>query len=175
MRYNLGAGDKAPLFPSPPWFNMDIEPGENIQETVDLRESLGSMNDAELVMISHYLEHLPYLDAHHFLVRVKEKMQNKAAIVIVGPDCEKANAMYQAGDPAMTPELWHAVHKHGEIPATGSCGDVHAWNCNTKKVLSLLSSAGYSDAKEISFTLLGKAGIPVVNPSSWQTVCVARR
>ncbi len=172
---NYGAGDKAPLFPSPPWWNIDVEDGPNIQEIIDLREDIGSVTqDIECAFLSHTLEHFPYLEAQHLLTLIRKAMTPKAPIVVVGPDVAKAAIEYKAGRIPLA--LYQATQRHGEVPARGQghLGGCHAWNSTANKVISLLTSSGFSDVKEITFEKLGQAGLPVVNPSAWQLVCVAR-
>lgn len=139
MRLNLGCGDRY----ATGWTNVDFGSPHLKDETVDLTGELpwGSCS-VEAVYAGHLLEHMKLSDCRNLLMRLRVVVAPNCAIMLVGPDVERAQRMIDAG--AGLAEMYGATLDSLRYGAGRWSGDVHEWECTEAQLVVLLQETGWS-------------------------------
>lgn len=163
-RINVGCGE----FPAPGWLNLDAW-----HDAADLRwnavDGLPELERVDRIYAGHVLEHLPRGEVSAVLVRWREHPGVHAGTVlaVVGPDCDRAEAMHAAGE-LSAEELRGAVE--------GACrwpGDAHLWRSTGPATAELLAGAGWV-ARRATLERIAADGWPVTSLARWQLGYLAR-
>lgn len=165
MKINLGAGDRY----ADGWTNVDW-PGSphRKDETVDLTGPLPwEPGTVELAYAGHLLEHLSLDDCLRLLTNLRPCMTPVGALMVVGPDLDRARTLAAAGALDVTLDsLTQGAHRWP--------GDQHLWECTPRIVEDLLTAAGWRGIHEV---LIGDVGAvwPVADRGpQWQCAVSAR-
>lgn len=145
MKLNLGSGDRY----VPGWVNVDL-PGmpHRVDEYVDLNGDLPWQPDSiECVYAGHVLEHLYYDDAHRLLERLLQLVKKPGAIMLVGPDLDRARELFADDD---SPDEFGITYNSLRNGADRWSGDVHRWDCTETALVKLLTAAGWSTVTPMS-------------------------
>lgn len=160
MRLNLGCGDRY----ADGWTNVDFESPHRKDETVDLTGELPWPNDSvDAVYAGHVLEHLPLADCYELLRRLEKIVKPGHAIMLVGPDVDRAARMVAAGE-----EMHGTSLEALRFGAGRWAGDVHRWECTEEQLIALLVDTEWGwvtpmDIDEVAITW------PVADPRPrWQ-------
>jgi hypothetical protein len=139
---NLGCGDR---YVEGGWINVDHAGSPHRKDvTLDLlADPLPWPTGSILhVYLGHVLEHLPYDGCLDLLKRLLPLVKPEGQILVVGPDCEVAQQMAEAGTLDVTldslkygADRWH--------------GDRHEWECTAGQVVDLLADAGWVDIQDV--------------------------
>ena len=140
MNINLGAGDRY----ADGWTNVDW-PGSphRKDETVDLTGPLPwEPGSVELAYAGHVLEHLTLDDCHHLLTHLRPCMALDGALLVVGPDLDRARTLLAAG--ALDVTLDSLLYGADRWP-----GDQHLWECTPDIIVELLTATGWQGIHEV--------------------------
>ena len=156
---NLGCGDHY----APGWVNVDLPDTPNPHDVdCDLRGPLPwSPGTVDRLYLGHVLEHLTLVDAGDLLARLRPLMVPAGQVMVVGPDCVRAQAMVRAGE-LDTHALDLVRHGGGRW-----VGDEHRWECEPGTIRSLLAGAGWSQVTEVPIVDVPDVW-PVVSRIGWQ-------
>jgi hypothetical protein len=159
---NLGSGD----YPAdPPWWNVDGAGCPHpVDETVDITGPLPPAwyeHQATRIYLGHVLEHLTIGEGENLLGRLHDVAADGCALMIVGPDVHRAEAMNRAGQ--LSDEWVRLVRQGGD-----RCpGDQHQWECEPQTLIRMCANAGWSNVREIPVELVPSVW-PLVSDIGWQ-------
>lgn len=157
-----------------PWHNVDWSVAAD-QKVNLLDEFPGNLNHIEWAYVGHFLEHITPDEGVLFLRRVRERMQHRGRIVVVGPDINKGRAMHERG--RLPDHLMAAIGAHGKCDENDPAnrGGVHMWNCSGEAVVQQLIDAEWSEPHEFSISQLPQQfpEVPIIDLSAWQFAVTA--
>jgi len=164
MRLNVGCGDHY----ADGWTNLDVVSTDTVcPDLVGSLEDLPpAVQDVTAVYLGHVLEHLPYRTAARALTALWARCRPGAAVAMVGPDCDRARALYDNGRLSAA-ELEGAVHGAGRWP-----GDAHEWECTEHHLLALAQWSGLTAARAVLLDDPRLDDFPVVSRAPWQCAVV---
>ncbi len=165
MKINLGCGDHY----APGWTNVDAVSNDVVKPDVvaDIMQGL-PFQDIENIYAGHVLEHIPHDRVIDALRHWKEKCVAGAELVIVGPDCDRGEAMVRAG------EMHHLEYElllHG---GERWPGDAHLWRCTESEVMRLAAEAGWLCRAVLVGSLFGTM-YPLVSGVTWQFALICEK
>lgn len=171
-KVNIGCGEQY----AEGWVNVDHQSMPHRKDLVlDVRNPLPWSRQAgqergELIdfcYLGHVLEHLRIEEVIVFLRRLRAAMSPSGVVMVVGPDCVRAEGL------AVTQTLEVPLEqiRHG---AGRWQGDVHRWECTEWGVYRLLESTGWVDIARV-----GIKNVPALWPVAfrgprWQCAVSAR-
>ena len=165
MLINLGCGDR---YAEGGWLNVDFGSPYRKDLTVDLTSELPWLAGSILhVYLGHLLEHLTYADAGRLLERLQPLIRPEGQIMVVGPDCEVAQQMAEAGTLDVTLDSL----KYG---ADRWAGDRHEWECTAAQVVDLLEGAGWTDIQNVGIQNVAAFWPVADRRPQWQCAIAAR-
>lgn len=134
MKINLGCGDHY----APGWVNVDTDGSPHqADRRFDLTEPWpDDIVDITHAYLGHVLEHLVRTDAEQVLHRLADVMTPHGALLIVGPDVDRAAMMRNAGELSET-EFQGVVHGRGAWR-----GDTHLWPCSESELVAMVHRTG---------------------------------
>lgn len=139
MLLNLGCGDRY----ADGWINVDYESPHRKDQTVDLTGELPwEPRSVAQAYVGHLLEHLTLDDCRNLLRRLRPLMVLGGAIMLVGPDVERAQRMIDDG--AGLAEMYGATMDSLRFGAGRWSGDVHRWECTEAQLVDLLVETGWT-------------------------------
>lgn len=169
MRLNLGCGDHY----APGWTNVDavitdvVRPDVVLDVTSDTL-SLLTFQDVQHMYAGHVLEHIPHDDVEGVLRRWREWLTLDGELVVVGPDCDRGEAMLRAGQ--MHPDEYELLlHGGNRWP-----GDTHLWRATESETIILAERAGWRCQAVPVGSLFGTI-YPLVSGVTWQFALRCRR
>lgn len=163
MKLNVGCGDHY----AHGWTNLDAHPGSTVRPDIvgDLTNLPSEVRGVTAVYLGHVLEHIPLTEVVTALRHLWKRCTPEAEVAIVGPDCDRARAMWAAG------EIDEAT-ADGAIH--GACrwpGDEHLWECGQERLLTLVLASGLEGfAVPLDDSALDV--FPVVSRVGWQCAVV---
>ena len=165
MKINLGCGD----FYADGWVNVDIASNESVHPDV-VADVTGELpfSDVKHLYAGHVLEHFPHDDVVEVLGRWRDMLADDGELVIVGPDCDRGEAMMQAG--TLSPEEYEVL-LHGENRWPG---DVHLWRSTETEALALATKAGWDCGAVPVGSLFGTV-YPLVSGIGWQFALICKK
>jgi len=166
MLVNLGCGDRY----AATWQNVDHAGSPHRKDvTVDLlADNLPWPTGSILhIYMGHVLEHLPYDGCLDLLKRLLPLVKPEGQIMVVGPDCQVAQLMAEAG----TLEVTLDSLKYG---ADRWAGDRHEWECTAEKVTALLEGAGWTDIHDVGINHVAAFWPVADRRPQWQCAIAAR-
>lgn len=166
MRVNLASG----THPFPGWWNVDLNDHPDVDERVDLLAGLGSVVDVELAYVGHFLEHLTPHECVDFLTRTRGVMRPGGRIVVVGPDIDRAQLLFEDG--LLSPDLFAAIKPHG-LRHGNDVSHIHEWVCTGTEVREMLERAGFGPANDLDWPAVAALGVPVISDAPWQLAVTA--
>lgn len=131
MRLNLGCGDHY----AQGWVNVDtVDSPHKADIRADITQPFPSgFIGVTHVYLGHVLEHLTMDDAALVLHRVADVLVPGGALLVVGPDVDRAHAMYEAGK--LTQTEYHGI----VLGRRAWPGDEHRWRCSESVLQDLLN------------------------------------
>jgi hypothetical protein len=154
VNVNVGCGE----FPAAGWLNLDLT-HEAADRRWDIRDGLPpDVGPVERIYLGHVLEHLAYDE----IVPMLRLMPAGALVGVVGPDCDRAEAMGMPPD-----ELALLEHGGGRWS-----GDVHQWRSTAPLTVGLLWRAGWR-VMPVGFEVLEAEGFPLTSKIGWQFALLA--
>jgi hypothetical protein len=166
VKLNLGCGDRYAV----EWWNVDHRACPHRKDAaVDLAEPL-PWPPATLthVYAGHILEHLGLDTCALLLARLLPCMAPGGALMVVGPDLIRAQAMAEAGTLDVTMDSL----RYG---ASRWPGDEHQWECTPGVVIRLLAACGWADVTEIGINDVDPMWPVADRRPQWQCAISARR
>ena len=141
MKLNLGCGDRY----AEGWINVD-HAGSPHRKDVEL-DLTGNLPwdhmTVSYIYAGHLLEHLTIDQCWSLLGRLRICIHPQGVLMVVGPDCLRAQEMAEAGTLGVTMDSL----KHG---ASRWPGDEHQWECDQKQVVNLLQQSGWGKIYDLS-------------------------
>jgi hypothetical protein len=165
MKLNVGCGNHY----APDWVNLDLAETEDVHPDVigDITGRTGfNDNSAERIYLGHVLEHLAVDDVAAALAECGRLLQPDGSMMVVGPDCDLADAMLVAGS------IGTVEH---ELVVTGAgrwAGDVHQWRSTGPVTTAQLRIAGFV-AEPMSVYDVDDSTWPLTSQIGWQFAILA--
>lgn len=166
MKINIGCGDRYVAG----WHNVDVaEMPHQKDQIVDLTDPLPwEPACADRIYAGHVLEHIPLPGCRMLLPRLLQVLKPGGTLMVVGPDCDKAWHMQQAG----TLDVSLDSLRYG---ASRWSGDQHHWECTKAQLVILLIEAGFMIDIPTMDTIVAD-GWPVADPGpKWQAIVSGQR
>lgn len=158
---NLGCGEySAPA----PWWNVDSGTPHPVDERADITKKLPDRwyrEKAARIYLGHVLEHLTIGEAETLLTRLHGVAAPGCALMIVGPDVQRAEAMHARGE--LSAEWLRLVKEGGDRWP----GDQHRWECEPQTLIRICANAGWSNIREIPVEAVPEIW-PLVSDIGWQ-------
>jgi predicted SAM-dependent methyltransferase len=168
MRINVGCGEFKAAYP---WVNIDHHEPYKPDIIADVFSLPPEVHDVEMAYLGHFLEHIPEDRVVQALTSIKDRMVTGGNICIVGPDVNKANAMYTNGK-ISKPELM-ATMKSPTDHAPDWAGDTHYWNCTEERVVDFLDAADFTGVTPVPISSMALNPYPVTARVEWQCAVIA--
>lgn len=160
MKLNIGCGNHY----AAGWTNVDIDETQDVTPDIvgDVVKGLDFPDgSAEKIYLGHILEHLTQEDAVLALLECKRLLQPGGSMMVVGPDCDRADEMLARGEIS---EIEH------DLVVTGAgrwAHDVHLWRSTGPLTEELLHLAGFTPA-ECPVEEVPAIGFPLTSAVGWQ-------
>ncbi len=166
MLINLGCGDR---YADGGWINVDYGSPHRKDVTLDLLADPLPWPPASIlhVYLGHVLEHLPYDGCRDLLKRLRPLVRPEGQIMVVGPDCEVAQRMAEAGTLDVTLDSL-------KFGADRWVGDRHEWECTAAKVTALLEDSGWVDIQDVGIGNVAAFWPVADRRPQWQCATTAR-
>ena len=165
MRLNVGCGNHY----ADGWVNVDIDAGGDVRTDVqgDITGTL-PFNDgsAERIYLGHVLEHVDLDDVPPALAECRRLLGHGGVMCIVGPDCDRADAMLAAGQ---LDDVEHGLVVEG---AGRWAHDVHLWRSTETAVTAMLEADGWT-VLPVTLDELARSTWPLVSGVAWQFSVIA--
>jgi hypothetical protein len=168
LNINLGCGDRY----MSGWTNVDL-PGmpHRADQRVDLSGELPwPAHSVACVYAGHVLEHMMLADCHALLTRLRHCMIDNGAVMVVGPDIDRARTLFAGDD---IPDQYGVTLNDLRFGAGRWAGDTHLWECTEAGLVALLEDAGWVKVTPIG---VDEAALlwPVADPRPrWQCAVAA--
>lgn len=161
-------------FPEP-WLNIDghLYPGCEPDRIVDLLNELpDDVQAIDQAYVGHFLEHITPSEGITFLTRVRDRMADDGALMVVGPDAIKGTERLLTGE--LPAPLYVAIR--ASLDLTGNQGGAHLWDCHEQAVVDQLGTAGWRDVKPYPIETMPQMypEWPCINTGGWQFAILAR-
>lgn len=166
MRLNVGCGE----FLAAGWTNMDMVVTDIIHPdlVMDLYDLPDSITGLTAVYCGHVMEHIPPERIVAVLSDLRARMVSGAGIACVGPDIDRATAMYSAGQ--MDKATFDMCHAH--VGDKQWFGDYHYWACRESELAAYMQEAGFSDVHAVPLDSAELDPYPVTSRVAWQCAVV---
>jgi predicted SAM-dependent methyltransferase len=163
MNINLGCGE----FLAPGYRNVD-RTHSGADYNYDITQGLPAYEPVERIYAGHVLEHLYLPELTGILTRWRTNrfVTPDTQMAVVGPDCDRADALYADGD--LDDEDMELIVDGGHRWE----GDAHLWRSTEKQTLGVLLAAGWK-ARPVTPIALACAGWPIVSLAAWQFAILA--
>jgi len=160
LRLNLGCGNHY----AEGWTNLDIDSNDQVRPDVvhDVTKPMDFVVEpVDRIYAGHVLEHLDFDVVVPTLELWRTVLAPDGEMVVVGPDCDRAEALVAAGE--LTDEDFRSI-RYGRGAWEH---DVHLWRSSEAATTALLDAAGWKwTAVEVES--LVESEYPLVSGIGWQ-------
>jgi hypothetical protein len=164
LKVNFGCGEQY----AEGWVNVDHAGMPHRKDLeLDVTGPLPWYEEIDYAYVGHLLEHLYVNDVIVFLQRLRAAMKPHSLVMVVGPDCLRAEGMELAGQ---TLEVPLEQIRHG---AGRWSGDVHRWECTAWAVRRLLIVTGWESVTDVGIDNVTEMWPVAFRGPKWQCAVAA--